>query len=942
MRNQPQYGDFPAAGCHSGNKSVKSDITYQRYTDWDSTSCSTIVDARDEHSSNSYERRAAYTVEDRDDETLNRRPGPQHEHHLRRQTGSSTQRGRMSPQEHFVPPLPANPMQSHAQNAEDETSVRTSITNSRSVTSPERRRRNSRYEPAASKASYSGSTVGSRDGMPTVVRTRSKNPPRSEASIEPNHHHGSMSQKSDRVSKQPSNRTEVGGFPSVNSISDESRLLGQSNCYSSVGTYTIVSNKPPLGPRSHNCVQDTTPRANNTTSLDTIENRIGKLRQSNTSISSFTRDDETLTLENSIPSALEFSNQSIRLVSCKSECSTIDQNDIKYWMDLSVHAAVSILQAKGSETIAEKAATTVVEAGQKIKLREKKRDMQQVLRFLATKTSVAVLEAGGNQKVATAVAHAIMTFSPSNDKEHLSQDEVDRSAMINQIDKSIGENIKKKSVSRISELSEDQRDRLSEKVNKTSTKAHTQESTQEVVIKMNATQKSDNTFSSATSKKSNGAMPFTENPLTKSNTRSKTPEIANQKSSISKNSDLTISHSNISFDKPCQHDGNNSHVRRQTRGEAVKLDAQKEWEINEKMAALDAATNALLAKANNVQHYIDHVVQKQPTDASYFRAPGSKEFQTVFTCDDPGFHNNFNGRSFQIDDQYRHNPHPNHNKEKSVLEKLTSGFSQMLEFTACATPTTGTQASSANFTTQYSAPVNRNVLPRLDCNEGIVDSNYSEAYAYSEKNDDTNDMISALTDDVPVHKKWQQHSRLHLVTDHERLDNYAQANRGNHFLEPPQIETCAADKPIVTSHIDLMPNKVMTHQEPMTYQDPSQSHYSTNPTFNTDHLPHPTKESMHQAFDSAMHQLSSQMIQEPFNERQDVVLVSPSEIQKSNKTSSSGIGKLKSALSRKKNNHKSVSFGIATDDLHVNTRPPKSPGRKFGGFGRRKQEHTEC
>ena len=911
------HKDSPATKGHSGNKSVKSDITYQRYTDWDSISGSTIVDVRDERSYNSYERHTACSTEARDAGNLNCRPRPQHDQQFRSQTGSSAQRG--------------SSFQPHVLNAEDETSVRTSITNSRSVTSPERQRRNSRYEPAASRASYSVSTTNSRDEMPTVVRTRSKNRPRAEASVDHSYGRGSMSYKSDRVG------TVEEAFPSVNSISHESRLLGQSNCYSSVGTDTIVSNKPPLGPRGHSRTQDSTPRANNITSLRSIENRRVKLRQSNTSVSSFTRDDETLTLDNSIPSALEFSNQSAAQATFKSESNTIYNDEVKYWMDLSVHAAISVLQAKGSEYLAEKAATTVVEAGQRIKSREKKRDMQQVLRFLATKTSVAVLEAGGNQKVATAVAHAIMTHStPRNDMERARQDDIDRSAMINQIDKSIGHNIKKKSLTRISELSKVQKDELSEKVNKSSSKLHTPESSQ-LTTKI-ATQRSDCTFSSATSKESNVAgslkvsSQIKRNPAYNNGNGIQTAEVATEKSTIIKNSDRSISHLSVSYEKPCQHDENESCGDKQNREEADELHAQKEQEFNEKMAALDAATNALLAKANNMQYYIDHVVQKQPADASYFRAPNNNEFQTVFSCDDPGFHNNFNGRSFQINNQYHDNLNRNPNKEKSVLEKLTSGFSQMLEFTACATPTTGTQASSANFTSQFSAPVHLDRMPHLDCNGGIIDSNYSEAYVNSEKNDGTNDMISALTDDIPVHKKWQQHSRLHLNSDHKRPDDCYETEQLTQFFEAPQTPMGGKQK-ISSSRADFVPNKSTT---------PNQPQLSAHQKSTTDHLHHPTKESLHEAFDSAMHQLSSQMIQQPCNERQDFPLISPSEMQISNKSSSSGLGKLKSALSRKKNSHKSVSFGVTTDDLQVNTQPPKSPAKRFGGFVRKKQGHSEC
>ncbi|KAL3770791.1 hypothetical protein ACHAWO_005712 [Cyclotella atomus] len=324
------------------------------------------------------------------------------------------------------------------------------------------------------------------------------------------------------------------------------------------------------------------------------------------------------------------------------------------------------------------------------------------------------------------------------------------------------------------------------------------------------------------------------------------------------------------------------------------------------MAALDVATNALLAKANDVQHYIDQQVgQKQHVDASYYGAGTSKEFLHAFSCDDPGFHHNFNGRSFQVDNKYRHHSQNGRDKEKSVFKKLTNGLAQMLDLT-CATPTTGTQASSGNFTTQFPSYAPENRLQNLNCNGGMIDSNYSEPYAYSEKNDDTNDMISALTDDVPMHKKWHKNSRLTLTDNRTPpLVDYMPTQQSG----PNQVESFANKSPPTTNHSGAMNNRTPPPPPPPPPPLPNQS--------------------MHQAFDSAINQLSSQLNQAPYVEQDEIIMADLA-----HKHNRSSIGKLKSAFTRKKT-PKSVTFG-APNDAPVT---PKSPGRFFG---RRKLDSSEC
>jgi hypothetical protein len=709
-------------------------------------------------------------------------------------------------------------------------------------------------------------------------------------------------------------------------MSGNSRLRGQSDSSPFVRTATVMPSKPPLGTGR---VHGSTPRINNTAScVSTVVKSEGKLIQSNTSVSSFTRDDDTHTIENSIPSALQFVTKSVPSTKSKHEQGNSDYGEMKYWMDLSVCAAKSVLQAKGSEALAEKAATTVVEAGAKMNLREKKRDMQKILRFLATKTSVAVLEAGGNQRTATAVAHAIVTheFLPG-DLESITDTDTGRSVMLSKIDRSISQNMQKsKKILRISDLTVDQQDKLAEKVKGSrmklslsstigsegpkSMKANgsTQISRSSAAADEAAAVSNENVAEKTSHQKNN---PPQENAMRYSSSIDK-PVAMTETTDYSKNSDITITQSNLSFEKSSQHAENGSQslkAKEKALEEAARLNAQREKEINERMAALDAATNALLAKANNVQHYIDQqVAQKQQTDACRHGAGNSKEFLHAFSCDDPGFHHNFSGRSFQVDNRRRHHSYQGLKEPKSVFEKLANGFTQMLDLT-CASPATGTQASSSNFTTQFSsyAPEN-NRPPKLNCN-------YSEPY------DDVNDLISALTDDIPMHKKWQQKSRLTLVTDHQMPDD---DNRTHEPMDSMDVRRRMATPPLVGS----MPSHQAGPEQAETCANKSPL-AAINHTGAINNMTPPTNQSMHQAFDSAMNQLSSQFFQAPHAEPEEIIMTDPTQKHRSS------IGKLKSAFTRKRT-PRSVTFGVPNDAPVT----PKSPGRMF--FGRRKLESSEC
>lgn len=923
MRRDSGYRHGASADARSTNKSVNSDLTYQRYTDWDSSIDSRRMapDARDEHSSNSSERHATYA---RDEDAIMSRVNPRHQRRLRSENANLSQRGIIGPQDQLFPPTTATAKS----NGEDDTSVYTSITNSRSVTSPERKLRNSRYEPVMN-TTHSACTVSSRDEMPCVVRTRSKNLPQSDACIIESHRSGNASEKSAQVSKQPSHWSEDLEFLCVDSMSGNSRLRGQSDSSPFVRTATVMPAKPPLGTGR---VHGSTPRINNTASrVSTVVKSEGKLMQSNTSVSSFTRDDDTYTIENSIPSGLQFVTKSVPSTKSKYEQGNSDYVEMKYWMDLSVCAAKSVLQAKGSEALAEKAATTVVEAGAKMNLREKKRDMQKILRFLATKTSVAVLEAGGNQRTATAVAHAIVTHeSLPGDLESITETDTGRSVMLSKIDRSISQNMQKsKKILRISDLTVDQQDKLAEKVKGSSMKLTLSSTIGSEGPK--STKANGSTQSRSSTVDAPAAAVLYENVAKKTSRQKNNPPQENVRYSSSvdkpvamtetthdsKNSDITITQSNLSFEKSSQHAENGSQslkAKEKALEEAARLNAQREKEINERMAALDAATNALLAKANNVQHYIDQqVAQKQQADACHHGT--SKEFLHAFSCDDPGFHHNFSGRSFQVDNRRRHHSYQGLKEPKSVFEKLANGFTQMLDLT-CASPATGTQASSSNFTTQFSsyAPEN-NRLPNLNCN-------YSEPY------DDVNDLISALTDDIPMHKKWQQKSRLTLVTDHQGLDDNNRTHEPMDSMDVRRISPIDNKRVATPPLVGSMPSYQAGPEQAETYANKSPP-AAINHTGAINNTTPPTNKSMHQAFDSAMNQLSSHFFQAPHAEPEEIIMTDPTQKHRSS------IGKLKSAFTRKRT-PRSVTFGVPNDAPVT----PKSPGRMF--FGRRKLESSEC
>jgi hypothetical protein len=87
------------------------------------------------------------------------------------------------------------------------------------------------------------------------------------------------------------------------------------------------------------------------------------------------------------------------------------QSELEYWSGLSVRVATTVMQANGSEKMAQKASSIVLDEARRQSGRERSSKM---MRALSAKLSVALLEAGGDQKVGLAVMNAVMAYEKNN------------------------------------------------------------------------------------------------------------------------------------------------------------------------------------------------------------------------------------------------------------------------------------------------------------------------------------------------------------------------------------------------------------------------------------------------------------------------------------------------------------------------------------------------
>jgi hypothetical protein len=88
------------------------------------------------------------------------------------------------------------------------------------------------------------------------------------------------------------------------------------------------------------------------------------------------------------------------------------RRELEYWSGLSVRAAMAVMQANGSDKMAQKASNIVLDEARRQSGRERSSKM---MRALSTKLTVALLEAGGDQKVASAAVLAVMTYENNDD-----------------------------------------------------------------------------------------------------------------------------------------------------------------------------------------------------------------------------------------------------------------------------------------------------------------------------------------------------------------------------------------------------------------------------------------------------------------------------------------------------------------------------------------------
>ncbi|KAL3763687.1 hypothetical protein ACHAW5_004839 [Stephanodiscus triporus] len=86
----------------------------------------------------------------------------------------------------------------------------------------------------------------------------------------------------------------------------------------------------------------------------------------------------------------------------------VDNVDVAHWSSLSVKAAMAVMSAGGGDVIARRAANAVLDFGDDATRKREGGDVDGCLHDLAAKVSLAILEAGGDHGVATAASVAIM------------------------------------------------------------------------------------------------------------------------------------------------------------------------------------------------------------------------------------------------------------------------------------------------------------------------------------------------------------------------------------------------------------------------------------------------------------------------------------------------------------------------------------------------------
>ena len=271
-------------------------------------------------------------------------------------------------------------------------------------------------------------------------------------------------------------------------------------------------------------------------------------------------------------------------------------NNLTYWSSLSVKAAMTVMTRKyssrsKSEAIAQVAANTILEAGKKYDQESKKKmangKYQLSLQDLATKVSIAILEAGGEHTVASAVAVTIMN-------ETLPSDEMEV-----------------KPWKQAADVGSDGGEKVEQ----------VQESSKPKKTHQEPSSPSDESVTSSTSKRRE--LELKEAEIKKRKQELEEAILLNQQKENEIRKRITeYNNARLAIEsKHMQQQTNNAelqkHMALKTKEEQIllknqqleaasRLNQQKEVEIKERMMALDAATAALLKRAENIQNEIDH------------------------------------------------------------------------------------------------------------------------------------------------------------------------------------------------------------------------------------------------------------------------------------------------------------------------------------------------
>jgi len=139
------------------------------------------------------------------------------------------------------------------------------------------------------------------------------------------------------------------------------------------------------------------------------KNKEARSRNSHGKVVSTTKPLETIQIQHSsrtVPNNHSSKKEPASMSSSKRK-QHLQRSELEYWSGLSVRAAMAVMQANGSDKMAQKASNIVLDEATRQSGRERSSKM---MRALSTKLTVALLKAGGDQKVASAAVLAVMAY----------------------------------------------------------------------------------------------------------------------------------------------------------------------------------------------------------------------------------------------------------------------------------------------------------------------------------------------------------------------------------------------------------------------------------------------------------------------------------------------------------------------------------------------------